>query len=91
MAKQTIEIDVPDGCKIGGTSQINYDDAIQVTITLEEEKPEFIEVREFFRRTYDGRLYADSITNGHYCTPDEAEKLTSFIKWIDKDWRKVEI
>lgn len=96
MAKQTIEIDVPDGYDIDNvllcTSLMSDDNRDQFyRVQFKNKEPEFIEVREFLRKTYDGILHADSITNGHHCTPDEAEKLVSFIKWIDKDWRKVEI
>lgn len=95
MPKQTIEIDVPEEYEVDNvllctslmSSSLNQIYCVQ----FKKKGPEYMEVREFLHRTHDGRLYVDSITNGHHCTPEEAEKFHGFVRWVDSDWRKVEI
>lgn len=96
MTKQTIEIDVPDEYDIDNvllcTSLMCDDNRDQFyRVQFKKKEPEYIEVREFLSKKRDGRLYLDSITNGHHCTPEEAEKLPGFVRWIDDDWRKIYI
>lgn len=91
MAKQTIEIDVPEGYEI--VNQIINTPkchVLPVNFILGKKDPEYIEVREFLGRAYDGVVVHYSAQKGISNTKD-IEESTSFIRWIDQDWRKVEI
>lgn len=93
MAKRMIEIDVPDGMEpcdpITYTDQ--YGEISTTLIQLKKKEPAFIEVREC--------LYMSKTSNG--VKMDIAQKgidditayeeRDNFIRWVDKDWRKVYI
>lgn len=87
MPKQTIEIDVPEGYEIGEIQRIGDTHSL---IYFKKKEPEYIEVREFLARAYDGVVVHYSAQKGISNTKS-IEESTSFIRWIDQDWRKVEI
>lgn len=92
MAKQTIEIDVPDGCEVDYLIPLwSYRETQDVRLFFKKKESEYLEVREFIARKQSGKIYVDSITRWYHCTPEKAEKLPGFVKWVDSDWRKVEI
>lgn len=90
MPEQMIKIDVPEGCKIS-VSQTNYADFIQVNIYLEEKEPQYIEVREYLMKDGGGRIYHNSTTRDWGNAPADVERSKFFVRWLDQDWRKVEI
>lgn len=90
MPKQTIEIDVPEGRKIR-VSQTDYVDFIQVNIYLEKKEPELIEVRDYLFMSKLGHGVMAGVAQRNMESLEEIETDMDFIKWIDKDWRKVEI
>ena len=90
MPKQMIEIDVPDGCQISGISQITYEDAIQLLISLGGEKPEFIEVWDFIAFDYKRIPIKLTLNADELHLAIESDDKT-FIRGIDKEPRKVEI
>lgn len=87
MPKQTIEIDVPEGYEIGETQRIGDTHSL---IYFKKKEPEFIEIRAYLVKTdHDGLVYC-SVQKG-WDIPELVAKQESFVKWLDQDWRKVEI
>lgn len=94
MTKQTIEIDVPDGYEFSSAfpcTDANGEFTERILVTLKKKEPEYFEVREFlFRSRLGGGVIVGVAQKGLESIKDrEADK--SFIKWVDSDWRKVEI
>lgn len=86
--KQTIEIDVLEGYKIGEIQKLANPGVI---IYFEKKEPEFIEVREFLFRSRQGSCVMVGVAQKGFESIEDREADKSFIKWIDQDWRKVEI
>lgn len=91
MAKQTIEIDVPEGCEVDYLIPLwSYRETQDVRLFFKKKEPEYIEVREYLFTNWDGIARHNSAQKGHSDLL-AIEHSTDFIRWIDKDWRKVEI
>ena len=94
MTKQMIEIDVPEGYEVGGKCEY-YDSCTKkqwITLYLIKKKPEFIEVRDYLAFDYRGvpiklTLNTDEL---HLAGAIESDDR-AFIRWIDKEPRRVEI
>lgn len=90
--EQMIKIDVPEGYEVGGKCEY-YDSCTKkqwITLYLIKKEPEFIEIRAYLVKTdHDGLVYC-SVQKG-WDTPELVAKQESFVKWLDQDWRKVEI
>lgn len=85
--KQMIEIDVPDGREVDKITEVC---GTGVYILFKKKEPEFIEIRAYLVKTdYDGLVYCS--VQKWWDTPELAAKHESFVKWLDQDWRKVEI
>lgn len=91
--KQKIEIDVPDGFEVTDTScwmanmQTN---TLILALPIKKKEPEYIEVREYLITTHGGVTVHHSAQKG-ISSIKLIEESTNFTRWIDKDWRKVEI
>lgn len=96
MPKQTIEIDVPEGYEqipvYCPPATAISEDEIAVTVYFKKKEPEFIEVREYFAMC--GKALTVGVTIigcPKHSQPEEIEKYGNFVRWIDKEPRKVEI
>lgn len=93
MPKQMIEIDVPDGYEFNsefpGTDE-NGDFAERIIVILKKKEPKFIEVRDYLITTHDGITIHVSAQKG-ISDIKAIEEHIDFTRWIDHDWRKVEI
>ena len=94
--KQTIEIDVPEGmefvCFAEGSVLSDETGIVQhYTALFKRKEPEFIEVRSCIVRCEGDVLTYRSVQKGFSYTPEHMESSLIFVKWVDKDWRKVEI
>ena len=89
--KQMIEIDVPEGREVDYVIPLySYGLTQDVRIFLKKKEPEYIEVREYLITTHDGVTVHHSAQKGT-SNIKLIEESTNFMRWIDKDWRKVEI
>lgn len=98
MHKQTIEIEVPEGEEVDLVLNFSSGDypalKSHALITFKKKEPEFIEVREYLMHRSNGKIALGVVNNepgSLFDDPDQVQTHESFIKWIDKDWRKVEI
>lgn len=92
--KQTIEIDVPDGYEVGSSIYLcTYRDTQDIRIFLKKKEPEYIEVRQcLYRSGFDETLIDTIYRNKGHVECDMLKRYgVNFIKWLDQDWRKVEI
>lgn len=95
--KQTIEIDVPDGYDIDNvllrTSLMSDDNRDQFyRVQSKKKEPEYLEVRDYLAFDYKGipvklTLNTDEL---HLAGAIESDDRV-FIRWIDKEPRRVEI
>lgn len=91
--KQQIEIDVPDGYEVKLIEVrpfVTGGHGCNLTVAFLKKQPEFIEVREYLMCTVDGRVIWGRVVKG-VLTPENVEGWSHFIKWLDPDWRKVEV
>ena len=92
MPKQQIEIDVPEGYEVERVGTLScYDDKKYKCVYFKPKQPEFIEVREYLVKTVCNRFILESVTKNLTRSPEQAELSPGFLKWLDHDWRKVEI
>ena len=93
MPKKLIEIDEPEGYEVESIGMLNcYDDKKYKCVYFKPKQPEFIEVREYLLRCpFTHRIVPAILKKDDSAIIAELESLSSFYKWIDPDWRRVEI
>lgn len=88
-----IEIDVPDGMEpcdpITYTDQ--YGEISTTLIQFKKKEPAFIEVRECLYMSKIGNGVKMGIAQKGIDDITEYEEQDNFLRWVDKDWRKVYI
>ena len=89
MPKQTIEIDVPEGYEVVDPAS-HFIDGDCYIMHIKKKEHEFIEVREYFLKC-DGIVKKGVINKTDSYGAENVESLPDFFKWIDEDWRKVDI
>lgn len=90
MPKQTITINVPDDKEIDWdmVKRNNSETPLSIYVIYFKDR-EYIEVREYLNNSFRGVLH-HSAQKG-LSDIKKIEEGTDFIRWIDQDWRKVEI
>lgn len=93
MPKQAVEIevDIPGGMEVDYFTQ--SPGARTAKLHLKEREPEFIEVRDFLIKfgTGTGTIVPGVIVKGYGDSAEQAEADPRFLRWVDKDWRRVYI
>lgn len=93
--KRTIEIDVPDGCEASLPMVCNDDysnpSSIIILLKKKEPEPEFIEVRDWIGVDYNGVHVKLTLNAREFHLASRIESDKKFIRWIDKEPRKVQI
>ena len=89
MPKRMIEIDVPEGYEIvEPTSHIIDGDCY--IMHIKKIGHEFIEVREYFLKC-DGIVKKGVLNKNEAYGAEDVESHPDFFKWIDVNWRKVDV
>ena len=91
MPKQQIEINVPEGMEVNDIEIINdLGSTMDIRVHLKKGESKSIEIRDYLCRLVDGRIVAATVTK-EFGTVEQVESNPYFLKWIDHDWRKVEV
>lgn len=97
--KQQIEIDVPDEYDIHTIDEsdlqnrlLTGEPCMTVSILLKKKEPEFIEVRNYLAMCGKNLTVGATVIGcPKHSQPEEIEKYGNFVRWIDKEPRRVEI
>lgn len=92
--KQQIEIDVPDGFEVDSVvslCSLYEDEAEDIRVFFKKKQPEFIEVRTYLYKNSTGLVPASICKDERYNNPGKIEGMQDFVKWLDPDWRQVEV